>query len=104
MHKQCHLLHRTTPTEEEGDATSATGNIHIINLKHISDLDVLSQASESLSPPPPPPPLPDISLAKVQRRMDQNISAKWKEVEARGVNVTEDAQLLFDNFKKLLVC
>ena len=69
----------------------------MINLEHVSDLDLVSRAPQ-LSPAPP---LPEINLQRVRKRMEQNIEAKWREVNARGVGVSEEAQLLFDSIRKM---
>ena len=71
--------------------------MHVINLEHVSDLKLLSQ-SPQLNPTPP---LPEINLQRVRRRMEQNIEAKWKEVNSRGVGVSKEAQLLFDSIRKM---
>ncbi len=70
--------------------------MHIVNLKNVSNLEVLSSPSSSS-----PPPLPEISFQKVRKRLEQNVAARWKEVESRGVNVSAQAQMLFDSIRKL---
>ena len=75
----------------------ATGSktVRVINLKNASKLDVLSECST------PPAPLPDIDPEKVRRRLQGSIEAKRKEVMSRGVNVSEQAQKLFDYISKM---
>ena len=74
---------------------AANGTIHIINLMNTSKLEVISE------PLAPPPDLPHIDLEKVKKRCEMNIAAKWREVRSRGVNVSEQAQQLFDYFRKM---
>ncbi len=45
--------------------------------------------------------LPAINLQKVQQRLEQNVVAKRKKIESRGVNVSDEAQQLFDSLAKL---
>ena len=70
--------------------------MHVINLEHVSDLKLLSQSPQLNTPP-----LPEINLQRVRKRMEQNIEAKWKEVNSRGVGVSKEAQLLFDSIRKM---
>ena len=69
----------------------------MINLEHVSDLELLSRAPQLSTAPP----LPEINLQRVRKRMEQNIEAKWREVNSRGVGVSKEAQLLFDSIRKM---
>ena len=77
------------------DDSSLGANVHVINLEHVSDLELLSQSPQLNTP------LPEINLQRVRKRMEQNIEAKWKEVNSRGVGVSKEAQLLFDSIRKM---
>lgn len=88
----------TVYSTPEEDGSSSGGIVHVINLRHVSDLELLSQPPQ---PQDPAPPLPEINLQRVKRRLEQNIEAKWKEVNSRGVGVSEEAQLLFDSISKM---
>ncbi len=88
----------TSLTHFQEDGSSAGGgSVHIVNLKHLSDMEVVSPSSSS---PSSPPPLPEINFDKVRKRLEQNLAARWKEVRTRGVNVSPQAQALFDFIRK----
>lgn len=96
------LYESLTQCTEECDSSGQPGalqegsTVHIVNLQHLSELDVHAK-----SPPTSPPALPRINLTRVQQRVDSNIQARWREIAARGVNVSEEAQQLFDAIRRV---
>ncbi len=77
--------------------TDSTGDsVQIINLQHVSDLKLSGHTQFAT-----PTSLPAINLQRVQQRLEQNVGAKRKKIKSRGVNVSEEAQQLFDSLAKL---
>ncbi|XP_064402224.1 protein LSM12-like isoform X2 [Halichondria panicea] len=75
---------------------SVGDSVQIINLHHVSDLKISGHTQLTA-----PTNLPAINLQKVQQRLEQNVVAKRKKTESRGVNVSDEAQQLFDSLAKL---
>ena len=90
----------STSNPGEGDTPTSPGAVHIINLRHVSKMDVIGLPKPGVWPTDPAS-LPEINLQKVQRRLDQNVEARWREVKSKGVNVSDDAQQLFDSIRKM---
>lgn len=82
---------------ETSPITSENRSVHIINLRNTSKLEVLN---EPLTPPESYTHLPHLDIEKIKKRRDTNIAAKRKEMRSRGVNVSEQAQRLYDYISK----
>ena len=82
-------------------STTDNHNTHIINLRHATKLDVIF---EPLAPPTSYTRLPQLDTERIRRRVETNTSSKWREVRSRGVDVSTQAQELFDYISKMCVC
>ena len=74
--------------------------MHLINLRYLTDLKILPSSSSEVRPPPSCQP---VNLHKVKKRLEGSIEARKNQVQALGVNVTPQAQKLFDHIRKLYV-
>ena len=72
--------------------------MHIINLQNTTKLEVLH---EPLTPPERYTHLPPIDIERIKKRLEMNIAAKRKEISSRGVNVSDQAQQLFNYISKM---
>ena len=72
-------------------------SVHIINLRHASKLEV---TSEPLAPPTGYTKLPQLDTERIRRRLQANTEAKRREIRSRGVDVTDQAQQLFNYLSK----
>ena len=61
----------------------------------------VSLPSHSKMVSPLTPPLPRINLAKVDQRIKKNLADRRREINFKGVCVSEEAQQLFDSLMKL---
>ena len=89
----------TTPPQSTSSALSS-GDVHIINLRHVSNLSISPQPQQN-GITTDPSALPRINLAKVDQRIRKNVADRRKEINSRGVNVSQEAQQLFDILRKL---
>ena len=72
----------------------------MINLRYLSDLDILPSSSSDIRPPPSRLP---VNLQKVKKRLEGSIEARRSQVQAVGVNVSPLAQQLFNRIRKMYV-
>ena len=94
-HFGCYL---NTHTTEETVSESSNCSVHIINLASTPRLEVLN---EPLRAPDIYKHPPQVDMDKVRRRIDANVAAKWREIQSRGVNVTDQAQQLFNYISRV---
>lgn len=76
---------------------NSKGSLHVINLHHVTELNVTGHVQNLTTPTN----LRNINVSKVRQRLEKNVEAVWRKVESRGVNVSEEAQLLFDSLIKV---
>ena len=76
----------------------SSGSVHIINLRYLSDLNVLASSSSDSRHPFSRHP---VNLQKVRRRLEGSIETRKNQVQALGVNVTPEAQQLFNRIRKM---
>ena len=76
----------------------ASGSVHVINLRYLTDLTVLPSSSSDARLPLSRQP---VSLQKVRRRLEGSIENRKNQVQALGVNVSSEAQLLFNRIRKM---
>ena len=89
----------STPSQSTTSSLSS-GDVHIINLRHVSDLSITPQPQQN-GVTTDPSALPRINLAKVDQRIKKNLADRRREINSRGVNVSEEAQQLFDSLRKV---
>ena len=78
-----------------GDNSSG---VHIINLQNATKLEVLD---EPLTPPTGYTHLPKLDVDRIRRRLEANTEAKWKEIRSQGINVSDEAQQLFNYISRM---
>lgn len=79
---------------------NSSGNVHVINLRYLADLQKLPSSSSEVRPPPSRQP---VSLQKVRKRLEGSIEARKSQVQALGVNVSPQAQQLFNKIRKMYI-
>ncbi|XP_077978566.1 protein LSM12-like [Glandiceps talaboti] len=77
---------------------SDSHDIHLVNLYLVSNVDLVKEPAET---PPLPQPL---NLQRLNSRCNQAVEAKRQAVFSVGVDVTPEAQKLFNTIQKTLKC
>ena len=90
----------TTPPQSTTSSTLSSGDVHVINLRHVSNLSITPQSQQN-GITIDPSALPRINVTKVQQRIRKNVADRQKEINSRGVNVSQEAQQLFDSLRKV---
>lgn len=88
----CHVFHLTYQQESfslSGDPGKS--DLHIVNLSNVSSLKIIKVGEGQLIT------LPSLNIQKIQKRFQENVSAKEVELSRIGKNVTPIAQKLFDD-------
>jgi len=83
-------------TSESRTSSGGTNksDLHIVNLNNVSNLKVLKLGEGQ------PIDMPALNIQKIEKRFQENVSAKRAEVSRIGINVTPIAQQLFDDLYK----
>ena len=90
----------SSPTPQSSSLSLSPGDVHIINLHHLSEVSISPQSQQN-GLTSDPSALPAIDTAKVRQRLQKNVEKRWKEIRSKGVNVSEEAQKLFDVLMQL---
>ncbi len=90
----------TFPSECQSTEPSSKKNnadIVMINLSHVaeSDFRIISTPEKALPMPP------EYDLEKIERRFQNAKDGKLREAKRVGIDVTNEAQLLFNSISKL---
>ena len=70
--------------------------LHIVNLSHVSQLDIVKSPQDSSALI-----LPPIDLDKVKKRHEFQVKHRNEELKKIGENVTPEAQKLFNAISKM---
>jgi len=87
-----YLTHLTESRISSGSSNKS--DLHIVNLTNVSNLKVIKIGEGQ------PTDMPALNIQKVEKRFQENVSAKRAEVSRIGINVTPIAQRLFDDLYK----
>lgn len=90
----------STAPPQSASSTLSSGDVHIVNLRHVSNLNIIPQPQQN-GITTDPSALPHIDVDKVKQRIRKNIADRRREINSRGVNVSQEAQQLFDALRKL---
>ena len=69
-------------------------DLHIVNLHNVSSLKIIKVGEGQTAT------LPPLSIQKIEKRFQENVSAKQAAILRIGKNVTPIAQKLFDDLYK----
>ncbi len=72
----------------------------MINLRYLTELELLPSSSSDIRPPPSRLP---VNLQKVRKRLEGSLETRRSQVQAVGVNVSPQAQQLFNCIRKMYV-
>ena len=92
------MIKEEASSAESLPTASDIRNVHIVNLRHVTKLEV---TFEPLAPPTSYTKLPRLDTERIRRRLQTNIEAKRREIRSRGVDVTNQAQQLFNYISKM---
>ena len=90
----------STAPPQSASSTLFSGDVHIVNLRHVSNLSIIPQPQQN-GITTDPSALPRIDVDKVKQRIRKNVTDRRREINSRGVNVSQEAQQLFDVLRKL---
>lgn len=77
------------------ESADKTGNAYIVNLAHVTDVQIVSRPEKPIDTS-----LHPINLDRVSDRIKMAVEARQKKIDRIGVNVTAQAQDLYDCIAK----